>query len=405
MNQTKRHTIPKFYLLMLLFLTSCLSKVVDAHALEQSYIFLSINDTSIDGRVEITIEDLNRALLLDLPTDQSVTEIDLQPHINNIQDYFKARISIDFADGLDFDEFFLHVIPKAQYLALRFSFKELTEIPAYIDFEYDVLFDVYSEHLGFVIIENDWRSGTFDDEGNIALIFTPDDTKRRLDLSTSTVAQGYFEMLKLGIHHIWEGIDHILFLLALLLPAVVYRKEKHWQATESFYPAFIYTVKIVTVFTIAHTITLSAATLGLLSLSSRIVESIIAISIAIAALDILYPVFRGKIWSVVFIFGLFHGFGFASVLGDYAIPQSYLTWSLLAFNLGVEVGQVAIVAVVFPIFYLLRQYWFYPKLILRFGAVALIMVSLYWFIERGFLIDLPAGELLNWLLSPLGIKL
>jgi hypothetical protein len=380
------------------------SKLAFSHALEQSYIFLSINDTSIEGRLEINITDLNRAMSLDLATDRNVQRDDIQPHLQNIKDYFYQKVSIELGDGLVLDDFFLHSFPKTQYLAFNFSFKGLPEVPQFIDFEYSVLFDTTPAHRGFVVIENDWRTGTFDDEGNIALIFTPDETKRRLDLTESTVMQGYIEMFKLGVHHIWDGIDHILFLLALLLPSVVYRLKKEWVATDKFYPAFIYVVKIVTVFTVAHTITLSAATLGLVNLPSRLVESIIAISIAIAALDIIYPIFRGRIWLVIFVFGLFHGFGFASVLSDYTIPENYLTLSLLSFNLGVEAGQVAIVAVLFPILFLVRNNWVYPKYFLNGAATVLIIISLYWFIERGFNIDLPAGEVMNWALGLVGLK-
>jgi hypothetical protein len=380
------------------------SNLAYSHALGQSYVFLTINDTSIDGRLEINIPDLNRALSLNLATDKSVKPEDIQPHLPAIKQYYLQHVSINLGEGLVLKDFFLHAIPKAQYLAFNFSFKNLADVPEFIDFEYSVLFDIEPNHRGFVVIENDWRSGTFDDEGNVALIFTPDDTKRRLDLTESTVMQGYIEMFKLGIHHIWEGIDHILFLLALLLPAVVHRFKKEWVPTEKFYPSFIYVVKIVTVFTLAHTITLSAATLGLVNLPSRLVESIIALSIAIAALDIIYPIFRGRIWLVVFVFGLFHGFGFASVLSNYAIPESYLTLSLLSFNLGVEAGQVAIVAVLFPILFLLRNSWVYPKLFLKSAAAVLIIVSLYWFIERGFEIDLPAGAAMNWVLDLLGLR-
>jgi hypothetical protein len=185
-------------------------------------------------------------------------------------------------------------------------------------------------------------------------------------------------------------------LFALLLPSVLTRyKENKWHAKEKFFPAFMYVVKIVSIFTLAHTITLSAATLGFVSLSSRLVESIIALSIAVAALDLLTPIFRGRLWMIVFAFGLFHGFGFASVLSDYPIPDSYLTLSLLAFNLGVEAGQIAIVAAVVPVLFLLRNQFFYIPIILKLGAVVLIVVSMYWFIERGFEIDLPAGEYWN----------
>jgi len=311
-----------------------------AHAMEQSYIFLSISDTSIDGRLEMTIEDLNNAMDLSLPLDKSVTQEQIQPHIEDIKAYFDQNISMGFRDGIKLDDLFLHSIPASQYIAINFNFKNVETIPQYIDFTYEVLFDKDSNHLGMVIIENDWRAGVFNDEANIALIFKPNDTKKRLDLTDATVMQGYWEMLKLGIHHILEGIDHVLFLIALLLPAVVVRAHREWQPAKAFYPAFIYVVKVVTVFTLAHTITLSAATLGVLSLPSRLVESIIAISIAIAALDILYSVFRSRLWLIVFVFALFHGFGFASRLAEDHFPGSSLTVSLLSFNLGVRCGKV-----------------------------------------------------------------
>lgn len=394
--QQLSNLITNLALVFLLLVFTC-SKQVYAHALEQSYIFLSIGDTSIEGRVEVTIADLNQILDVDLPTDKSVKEADIEPYIGELKRYYNERISINYKQGMQLEDFFIQSVDFAQYLAVNFKFVQMESIPESIDFEYSVLFDKDSDHIGMVIIENDWRAGVFEDEANIALVFKPGDTKKSLNLADATVTQGYWEMVKLGVHHILDGIDHILFLLALLLPAVMIRNKGIWQPTERFYPAFIYVVKVVTVFTLAHTLTLSAATLGWLSMPSRLVESIIAISIAIAALDIIYPVFRGKIWLVVFVFGLFHGFGFASVLADYRIPDSYLTLSLLFFNLGVEAGQIAIIFVVFPILYLLRNVALYPLVILKIGALLLIGISLYWFIERGFMIDLPLGQFVNWL--------
>lgn len=377
-------------------------KAAIAHDIKQGYVFLTIGDKSIEGRLEINIVDLNEALSLDLATDKSVSADDIKPHLQVIKAYFNDRVSIDLGQGLVLDEFSFHSIEQVQFLAFPFSIDNLPATPDYIDFEYTVLFDVNTEHRGFVIIENDWRSGTFNQEANIALVFSPEETNRRLDLTESTVTQGYIEMFKLGVHHIWYGLDHILFLFALLLPCVLYRTKNEWEAKEKFLPSFIYVVKIVSIFTLAHTITLSAATLGFVSLSSRVVESIIAISIAVAALDLLRPIFRGRIWLIIFAFGLFHGFGFASVLSDYPIPPSYLTWSLLAFNLGVEAGQITIVALVVPILFLLRKQSFYIPIILKLGAVLLIVIAMYWFIERAFEIDLPAGSVWNWFVGLFG---
>ena len=248
-----------------------------------------------------------------------------------------------------------------------------------------------------LVVETNWKTGTFNDEANVLLVFEPGLERQTLDLSDSSTWQGFVAMVRMGTHHIWIGIDHIL--IALLLPAVVYRQDVGWQPVTEFRSALIHVIKVVTIFTVAHTITLSLAALQAIVLPSRLVESVIAISIAIAALDIVVPVFRHRIWWIVFAFGLFHGFGFASVLGEIGIPPSYMLHSLFGFNLGVEIGQVAIVLAVFPVLYLLRQQSAYVKALLPAAAAILIAVSLYWFIERAFLVDLPAGAIVNSIIA------
>jgi len=200
-------------------------------------------------------------------------------------------------------------------------------------------------------------------------------------------------MYRSGIWHIWIGIDHILFLVALILPSVVRRKEdatgyslSNWEPVLKFKPAFYYILKVITFFTIAHTITLTLASLEIVTLPSRIAESIIAFSIGLAAFHNIRPIFKGRDWVIAFVFGLFHGFGFASVLADLGLTNDFLTISLLGFNVGVELGQLVIIALIFPILYLLRKRKIYNK-ILVYGSVILIIVSLYWFIERVFDIE------------------
>lgn len=378
-----------------------------AHNLEQGYIYLDLNQPVLEGRYELTVADMNRALGLGLPTDGTVQESDLIVHSGRIHDYLQGRIRL--APGgqpavLDMESLDLLSLRKAQYVQVPFTTQTAIADIEKIEVEYQVLFDVDPAHRGFLIIENDWKTGTFDNEGGISLVFSPDQPGQILDLGSSSAMGGFMAMVRLGVHHIWDGIDHLLFLLALLIPAVMHRVDGKWQPVDDFGSALIHVVKIVTLFTVAHTITLSVATLGAIDLSPRLVESVIAISIAIAALDILWPVFRRGIWWVVFAFGLFHGFGFASVLSSIGIPPQYTTPSLLAFNLGVELGQLAIVAVVFSLLYLVRRVAIYRPLMMQCGATVLILVSLYWFCERAFLIDLPAGELLNSAMASLGLR-
>ncbi|MEO1625725.1 MAG: HupE/UreJ family protein, partial [Bacteroidota bacterium] len=125
-------------------------------------------------------------------------------------------------------------------------------------------------------------------------------------------------------------------------------------------------------------------------LSSRWVETIIAFSIALAALHNIVPIFKTREWLIAFGFGLFHGFGFASVLGEKGLSGDFMVLSLLGFNVGVELGQVLIICMIFPVLFLIRKTKLYPYII-TYGSALLIFISLYWVIERGFEVDLPLG--------------
>ena len=197
--------------------------------------------------------------------------------------------------------------------------------------------------------------------------------------------QDYF---KDGVWHIWIGFDHILFLLALLLPAVLYRTRQRWQAVASFRPALIDVLKIVTAFTLAHSITLTLATLGVVTLPAHLVESAIAASVVLSALNSVFPVFEGKRWVVAFAFGLIHGFGFASVLADLGLPQDALLLALVGFNLGVEGGQLAIVSAFLPLAYYLRDTLFYRRVVLFAGSILIMLLASVWLVERVFSLKL-----------------
>jgi hypothetical protein len=187
-----------------------------------------------------------------------------------------------------------------------------------------------------------------------------------------------------GVEHIWRSYDHKLFLLSLLFPAVLVPGVKGWQACEGFRAAFIDVLKIVTAFTVAHSLTLSLATLGIVNLPARISESAIAISVVLAALNNLVAIIQAKRWVVAFCFGLIHGFGFAGVLTDLGLPRNVLALALVGFNLGVEAGQIAIVSVFLPLAYLLRRTWRYPNIVLAGGSSAIVVVAALWFVERAF---------------------
>ena len=140
--------------------------------------------------------------------------------------------------------------------------------------------------------------------------------------------------------------------------------------------------KLSRFFTVAHSITLALASLDIISLPSRLVESIIALSIVLVAVNNIVPTFRDRTWIILFLFGLFHGLGFASVMKNLPFRMPSLTTLLVCFNIGVELGQLVIVAAVFPILFLLRKTSFYKPVVLIGGSVVLIVIAGYWFVER-----------------------
>jgi hypothetical protein len=160
------------------------------------------------------------------------------------------------------------------------------------------------------------------------------------------------------------------------------RGRGRWQAVTTFRPAFFEVLRIVTAFTSTHSITLSLAVLGFITLPSRLIESTIAASVVVAALNNLYPLVEKRLWVVAFLFGLVHGLGFANVLTDLALPKPALAVSLVSFDLGVEAGQLAIVATVLPLAYLARCSWVYPRLVLGAGSLGIASIASVWLVER-----------------------
>ena len=155
-----------------------------------------------------------------------------------------------------------------------------------------------------------------------------------------------------------------------------------WKPATSFRVALINTLKIVTAFTVAHSITFGLAAAQIISLPTRLTESAIAVSVALAAVNNLRVFLPGRGWQVAMVFGLVHGFGFANALAELGLKRERLLITLAGFNLGVETGQLAIVALFLPLAFALRKKNFYTTLILRMGSVVITLVALTWLAER-----------------------
>jgi hypothetical protein len=322
-----------------------------------------------------------------------------------MKNYFLSTIAFKSADkkyNLQFtDAEMLPLDDEADNVMFHFKIDGIDKIPESLEIDYAAFFDKKSDHKGVLIIEHNWKSGIINNHLQVTDIFTENKRQTTLSLSDDNLLKGFIAMVKLGMWHIWIGLDHILFLVALILPSVIRRNNNpleksapKWIPVGKFKPAFLYILGIVTAFTVAHSITLAIAAFGIVDLSSRYVESIIALSIALAALHNIKPIFQTKEWIIALAFGLFHGFGFASVLGEKGLAGEFISLSLIGFNVGVEIGQILIVAGIFPILYLIRKTKFYPKL-LTYGSVLLILISIHWVIERFFEVNIPLGRFLD----------
>jgi hypothetical protein len=219
-------------------------------------------------------------------------------------------------------------------------------------------------------------------------VLGPDHPQRRFDLARPSLAETLREFITEGVWHIWLGFDHILFLLSLLLPAVLVGRDTARApgapAAAPIRAPLLDVLKTVTAFTLAHSITLSLAVLGVVSLPSRLVESGIALTVVLASLNNLWPVVRDSRWAAAFAFGLIHGFGFAAALKDLGLSAGALAVSLFGFNVGVELGQLAIVATFVPLAFALRTTRFYRIGIVRGGSAIVALVAAVWFVERAF---------------------
>ena len=188
--------------------------------------------------------------------------------------------------------------------------------------------------------------------------------------------------LREGIHHIVTGYDHVLFLMCLLFPAVMRRTPSGWRPVANLREALWPVIGIVTAFTVAHSITLALAALGWVALPARFIEPAIAATIILAALNNLWPIFGGRVVLVTFAFGLLHGFGFAGVLAELNLPTAQFAWALLQFNIGLELGQVAIVLVAVSAMFLARNSLRYVPVVIRGGSVAAMALAMLWLVER-----------------------
>ena len=358
-------------------LAMLLASAASAHKPSDSYLSLVVGGQQVVGRWDIALRDLEHAIGLDRDGNGALTWGEVKARHGDIAAYALARLELSSAESVCATAPVEHLIDEhsdGAYAVLRF----VADCPAAIDaldIRYSFLFDLDPLHRGLGQVQSGDLTQTS--------IFSPGRPTWHVRTGSSNLGQQFATYLREGVWHIWIGLDHILFLLCLLLPAA--RRQRVQDPNRRSAPLWIEVVQVVTSFTVAHSITLSLAALGILSFPARLVESAIAASVVFAALNNVRPMVTRRLWLIAFGFGLVHGLGFASVLADLALPRHTLLLALLGFNVGVEVGQLVLVGLFFGLVWALRRLevaW--PQWAAPLPACVIAIVAAIWFIERAF---------------------
>lgn len=412
-----------------------------AHKPSDSYLTMTIRDAGlVDLNWHVALRDLDGELLLDANDDGRLTWGEVRRRWHDMAAYVRPHLQVRHAaspcEPVEGSGMPPAVIAHSdgQYMVLGWT----VQCPAQADrawesLELDYRLFALSDptHRGIVRWQTQWRNqpqphhvgsivlgaqqARHDltwDEPETAKAWPPSPeraqgadgvsaapTARPSAASSPSVLTQISRFAHEGVVHIASGLDHLLFLTSLLLVSVWHREGRTWQrqpmagwkARSDWRSALAEVCRLVTAFTLAHSLTLALATFGVLAPPSRWVESLIATSVLVAALDNLWPILHGPRWLVVFGFGLVHGFGFAGAMQDLGLSQQNLAWPLLGFNLGVELGQLALVAVVLPLACLVRQTRSYRQGLVLPGSLAIAVMSALWLYERA------ADVSLGWL--------
>ena len=333
-----------------------------AHVASNGFLRIQLDGPRIAGSLELAVRDAEIAVGLDSNRDGKVTWGEIRAAQGALTLYLRQHLQVSVPQGscvLNFGAVQINERVDGNYLWQPFT-AVCPAVAHWVTIDYRLLDSEDPSHRGLLTLSAQGMTQT-------AVLGGPRGVQN-FDLSHPSVWYAFVEYLQAGIWHIWNGIDHLLFLFSLLLPAVLIRREQRWRAVPQAAPVLINIFQVVTAFTVAHSITLSLAAFDVVRLPSRLTESVIAASIIVAALNNVFP--------------LLHGFGFAAVLSEMGLPRGVRLISLLAFNLGVEVGQLAVVLAVMPLAYLLRSTRFYQGTLMPWGSTAIAGLALVWLIQR-----------------------
>ncbi|MDE0775622.1 MAG: HupE/UreJ family protein [Nocardioides sp.] len=346
-----------------------------AHSLESSTISVHVTDAGVDATISVAVDTLDEALGTDYAHDTDPTI-----HADAVIAYLAEHLEVTGGDGTTWGESFSGVtrtdVEGIDSLSVDVDLDTGTSDLEGFTIAYDAIIEAVPGHEAVVVLT--------DADGEIStpgVISGEGDTVTIGDAAEQGAGAGTLDMVGYGFHHVLEGADHLLFLLALLLPAPLVVVAGRWRRRGEVGATARRVAAIVTSFTVGHSITLIASSLGWVSVPSALVEVLIAVSVGVAALHAIRPVVPHGEELIAGAFGLVHGLAFAGILTGLGLRSTTSLLALLAFNLGVELAQLTVTATVFPSLYLLARTHFYPAVRVG-GAVLAILAALGWVVDR-----------------------
>ncbi|MEV6482549.1 HupE/UreJ family protein [Streptomyces sp. NPDC051576] len=390
MRHAMRRLLPVLLLAVLMLVGGPVPSA-GAHPMATSAVLLSVRDDRVEGEVQLPLDRLAIAVHRDL-TPESVVSADRA----FLHTYTAAHISA--ADATDHHPWTValgtgtpRTIDGTAHLVYPITIRppagrSVTDF----DLRYDVIVEELLTHRVIVTVASKTLG-----------VFDWDTKSLKVPVDRESWLSGFVAAARLGIEHVGTGADHLLFLLMLLIPAPLLAAGGRWRAAESRSArrTLVRVVHVVSAFALGHSLTLALAATGVVDLPSRPVETAIALSIAVSATHALRPlVARGEVVIAVG-FGLVHGLAFASALGELGLERGSLVTTLLGFNLGIEVTQLLVVALLMPSLLVLSRTAAYP--VFRIGTAAVgLLFSTSWMLERATLTSTdPFEGVQTWLVG------
>ena len=393
-NLCSRQLFWRLHFCILFFGIVSIPNICLAHQSPYTNILLDVNTKRVAAELQIPVPELALAFGHDILKDPATIvsqygpqlkeylQAHIHPYINKENPWGIEILSMEMDKGTQ-------VLSGSPFWELRV---QLALVPNKDEdtrrffLDYDVVMHEVINHTALVSIRNDWENGVITDNPTEAGVI-------RRDMQTNTIKpfeinlkkgsswKGLGGMFLLGVEHIRNGADHLLFIITLLLPACLLVSNKKWAGYGGLKYSVFRLLKIVTAFTIGHSITLLIGVLGFVKIPTQLIEITIAFSILVSAIHAIKPLFYGKEIFIALGFGFIHGLAFSQTLQNLHLVSTDLALSVLGFNVGIEAMQIVVILVTIPWFIIMSQTQYFKR-VKNILAVIVSLAACGWIVQR-----------------------